>query len=415
MEILNNVNLEHAIDGKSDVGITIEDDIVNITVPQAFRVENDQSMLKKDILLFLKSISLAKKINYRNRKMTNEYGGSLPIDSYVWLIYDYLENGFYYSRDTVYSTNLSGKVSWKRTLKTTPIVSNGNIIYDKLITSKKVASNDIITHIYKICLKISSKKVGWLFNFAIKIQEKQLISIKEMIVKVKSELSSTYDDNKKIRFRHMINILESVKNDALKLDKVQYTINNYYYVFEQMVDKMFNGITGDEKKKYNPTGYWNILGENNHVKASDLRPDTICKVNDETFIIDAKMYQYGCTHNLKDLPDTQSLQKQVRYGEFVFNKIDVGGKVRNAFILPYNKELSSFKNDKNIIRYDNSNIVYIGEGYIDATNKNDEKDYERIFAFMIDFNYLLKNYKKSNDILTILVDKINELLERKSE
>lgn len=109
------------------------------------------------------------------------------------------------------------------------------------------------------------------------------------------------------------------------------------------------------------------------------------------------------------------MEQQQKLAIFVFNKIDVGGKVRNAFILPYNKELSSFKNDKNIIRYDNSNIVYIGEGYIDATNKNDEKDYERIFAFMIDFNYLLKNYKKSNDTLTILVDKINELLERKSE
>lgn len=415
MEILKNVDLAYTENAKDNVGISFSNDRVELVVPKFFRIEKDEHVLKTDILLFLESISIAKKINYKNSSNTKENDNGWPIESYVWLIHDYLENGFYYKRETVYSKDLNGKINWKRTLKNTPIISNGNIIYDKLITSKNSPSNDVITHIYKICLRESLEKIGWLFNYGFKILEFPLISSEEMVYRVKSEMASTFDDVKRIRFKHMLNILEKVDDKAIKKDKFQYQINNYYYVFEQMIDSVFNGLSGKEKKRYNPTGHWMLLGENDPKKASDLRPDTICKVNDETFIIDAKMYQYGCTHNIDDLPDTQSLQKQVTYGEYVFNKIDKNGKVRNAFILPYDKELESFKNDENIYRYDDSNLVYIGEGYVDWTDVANKKDHERIFAFLIDFNYLLNHYTEKNKMLESLVAKINELLDVENE
>ena len=51
------------------------------------------------------------------------------------------------------------------------------------------------------------------------------------------------------------------------------------------------------------------------------------------------MYQYGATGNFKDLPETSSIQKQVTYGDHVYNNINKSqGSVYNAFILPYNKE-----------------------------------------------------------------------------
>lgn len=412
MEILNNVDLTYSENAKDNVGISFSNDRVELVVPKFFRIEKDEHVLKTDILLFLESISIAKKINYKNSSNTKENDNGWPIESYVWLIHDYLENGFYYKRETGYSKELNGKINWKRTLKNTPIISDGNIIYDKLVTSKNSPSNDMITHIYKICLKESLEKVGWLFNYGFKILEFPLISSEEMVYRVKSEMASTYDDVKRIRFKHMLNILEKVDDKAIKKDKFQYQINNYYYVFEQMIDSIFNGLSGKEKKRYNPTGHWMLLGEEDPKKASDLRPDTICKVEDETFIIDAKMYQYGYTHNIYDLPDTQSLQKQVTYGEYVFNKIDRNGKVRNAFILPYDKELDLFKNDENIYIYDDSNLVYIGEGYVDWTDSTNKKDHERIFAFLIDFNYLLNNYTGKANVLGHLASKINELLNR---
>ena len=140
------------------VGIRIEDGEINIYVPQVFRKEQNY---KRDLLLFLKSISLIgnpdkEKLN----KGSDDTKDFWPINSYLWMIQDYLENGFYYNREKIYTNSFSGKIEWKKTLKQMPIYSNGNIIYDKLVTSKMMASNDLIAQIYKLCLKQSVDKIG---------------------------------------------------------------------------------------------------------------------------------------------------------------------------------------------------------------------------------------------------------------
>lgn len=371
------------------VGIKIDEGIVKVFVPRVFREDEDW---KKDIRLFLKSIEIAKTKNTENiNKGSNNTDNAWPIDSYLWLINDYLENGFYYNREKKISRSNSGKIEWKRTLQKVPIYSDGNIIYDQLITSKMTPANDMITHIYKLCLRQSIDKIGWLFNYNFHIQIDQIVSIKEMIMRVRKELNETFDDIKRIRFNHMLNILTTTEGDNMLSSHYSYGITNYYYVFETMVDMLFDGITGDEKKKYDPNGYWQLNGQNRFL-ASRLRPDTILKRNDKTYILDAKMYQYGATHDRSKLPETQSLQKQITYGDFVSNNLR-DKNIRNAFILPYNKCLKSFINDPGAIKYNDSNLVYFGYAYVDWRDDEDFQDYDNIYAFGIDFNYLLNNYK----------------------
>lgn len=371
------------------VGIKIDEGIVKVFVPRVFREDEDW---KKDIRLFLKSIEIAKTKNTENiNKGSNNTDNAWPIDSYLWLINDYLENGLYYNREKKISRSNSGKIEWKRTLQQVPIYSDGNIIYDQLITSKMTPANDMITHIYKLCLRQSIDKIGWLFNYNFHIQIDQIVSIKEMIMRVRKELNETFDDIKRIRFNHMLNILTTTEGDNMLSSHYSYGITNYYYVFETMVDMLFDGITGDEKKKYDPNGYWQLNGQNRFL-ASRLRPDTILKRNDKTYILDAKMYQYGATHDRSKLPETQSLQKQITYGDFVSNNL-MDKNIRNAFILPYNKLLKSFINDPNAMKYNDSNLVYFGYAYVDWRDDEDFQDYDNIYAFGIDFNYLLNNYK----------------------
>ncbi len=373
----------------SFVGIKIDEGIVKVFVPRVFREDEDW---KKDIRLFLKSIEIAKTKNTENiNKGSNNTDNAWPIDSYLWLINDYLENGLYYNREKKISRSNSGKIEWKRTLQQVPIYSDGNIIYDQLITSKMTPANDMITHIYKLCLRQSIDKIGWLFNYNFHIQIDQLVSIKEMIMRVRKELNETFDDIKRLRFTHMLNILTTTEGDNMLSSHYSYGITNYYYVFETMVDMLFDGITEDEKKKYDPNGYWQLNGQNRFL-ASRLRPDTILKRNDKTYILDAKMYQYGATHDRSKLPETQSLQKQITYGDFVSNNLR-DKNIRNAFILPYNKLLKSFINDPNAMKYNDSNLVYFGYAYVDWRDDEDFQDYDNIYAFGIDFNYLLNNYK----------------------
>lgn len=396
----------------SFVGIRIDEGIVKVFVPRVFREDEDW---KKDIRLFLKSIEIAKIKNTENiNKGSNNIDNAWPIDSYLWLINDYLENGLYYNREKKISRSNSGKIEWKRTLQQVPIYSDGNIIYDQLITSKMTPANDMITHIYKLCLRQSVDKIGWLFNYNFHIQIDQLVSIKEMIMRVRKELNETFDDIKRIRFNHMLNILKTTEGDNMLSSHYSYGITNYYYVFETMVDMLFDGITGDEKKKYDPNGYWQLNGQNRFL-ASRLRPDTILKRNDKTYILDAKMYQYGATHDRSKLPETQSLQKQITYGDFVSNNLR-DKNIRNAFILPYNKLLKSFINDPNAMKYNDSNLVYFGYAYVDWRDDEDFQDYDNIYAFGIDFNYLLNNYNKPDyEIINQFCEVIEENIKRYRE
>ena len=393
------------VDKSTDfVGIKLNKDEIEIYVPQVFRKEENY---KRDLLLFLSSISLAKTVEPEKIKRGNKESQIWPFDSYLWMIKDYLENGFYYNREKVYSNSYSGKIEWKKTLRNLPIYSGGNIIYDKLVTSRMSASNDMIAQIYKLCLKQSNNRIGWLYNYNLYVDVQQLVSVTEMISIVRKELLNTFDDIKRIRFNHMLKILKNVDGDNVISSSSTYGIENYYYVFETMVDMLFDGIK-DDKKKYNPNGYWKLNNQKEKV-ASSLRPDTILKRNDATYILDAKMYQYGVTHNTNDLPETQSIQKQITYGDFVYNNI--GDKnVRNAFILPYNKELKEFKNDEDVLKYNNGDLAYFGYSRVDW--REEFKDYDYVYAYGIDFNYLLRNYKKVDaDMINSLCASIEKQLE----
>lgn len=123
-------------------------------------------------------------------------------------------------------------------------------------------------------------------------------------------------------------------------------------------------------------------------------------IQETTYIIDAKMYQYGFTRNTRDLPETSSMQKQITYGDFIKNFVDSLTKIRNVFILPYNKMLPTFHLDinsekKRVLKDD---IIYIGEASVNCRDNYRVEDYDRIFTFLIDFNYLLRSYRKREDL-----------------
>lgn len=101
------------VDKSNDfVGMRIEDGEINIYVPQVFRKETNY---KRDLLLFLKSISLIgnpdkEKLN----KGSDDTKDFWPINSYLWMIQDYLENGFYYNREKYIRIHLVGKLNGKK-------------------------------------------------------------------------------------------------------------------------------------------------------------------------------------------------------------------------------------------------------------------------------------------------------------
>ena len=405
------INIIYVEKANDFIGFNIDKSGVAVYVPHSFRKEDKY---KSDLIALLKSISLAKtKEIEKNRKGSDKSNSIWPVESYLWIVRDYLENGFYYNREKTYSNSNSGKIDWKKTLKQVPIFSNGNIIYDKLITSKMAATNDLVAEIYKLCLKHSVAKICWLYNFDFHIEAQQLVSVTEMVSIIKKELDNTFDDIRRMRFNHMLKILNTSEGTKVDSNTYTYGIENYYYVFETMVDMLFDGLDEKKKRQYNPNGYWQ-LNNQDETKASSLRPDTILKRDGKTYILDSKMYQFGVTHKIEDLPETQSLQKQITYGDYV-SKIDKTDKVRNAFILPYDKK-KEFNDNIDVIRYRDGDLAYIGEAHVDWRNDENKTDYDNIYAYLIDFNYLLRNYKRVDyQIIDELCQSIESKINSKNE
>lgn len=405
------------IDKANDfAGIKIDDKGVNIYVPAFFHEVSDTLENRRNLLLFIRSIEIAKTIENVDINKQESGNSIWPIESFLWIIRDFLENGFYYNKERKYYSDSKGKIDWKKTIRTTPIVSNGNVIYDKLVTSRVSAADEEITTIYKICLKKAVDCISWLIpSYDIQIEVQQAKTTSEMVHIVNKNLNNTFDDVKRKRFNHMLEILKNADSNKLVSDTYSYGIYNYYYVFERMVDELFQGLKGKEKEKYNPNGYW-ALNNRHRLQSSNLRPDTVYKKDNKTYIIDAKMYQYGATADLDDLPKTSSMQKQITYGDFVKNNVDKTSEVRNAFILPYDKYNEKFVNEDNLERFNDSNLVYIGYAAVDWRKVNQQQDYEYIFTFMIDFNYLLQNYnvKNSSYINTLCYEIDKKLLSLKT-
>lgn len=416
-KILKVIQISDSEDSPDYVGIKVNDGNVEISIPNFLRLENINNPSKRDrdmILMFLRSISIAKSVKEERFKKTKEYGDVWPIESYLWIIDDYIENGVYFNRDKKYYSDNKGKIEWKKTIKNMPIVSNDNIIYDKLITSRTSALDSTITDIYKICLKHSIEKMAWYRDLNINVDIVQTKPVSEMIYHVKKELNNTFDDVKRIRFSHMLKILSLSEEQNISSNNFTYWINNYYYVYEKMIDFLFKGIADKQKENFNPSGAWQINGVDEPKKASNLRPDTIFikKMNDETeiFIIDAKMYKFGYTANLDDLPETTSIQKQITYGDHIKKEFP-NAKVRNAFIIPYNPNYFDEKT-KFTLEPVNEKILYVGKAYGKWRKEKEVFDHDNIYTFVIDFNYLLENYRSadSSDI-DALCKKIDEYID----
>ena len=358
----------------------------------------DKKVFRIDVVNILRTISLAK-----SRSATNNSSGTgisqseqFAIVSYMWIIRDYLSNGYYRNSEKIYRTNGKGKINWKKTLETQPIVSNGNIIYDKIVVEVRNDCDDVITEAHKWCVFDSVRKIGWLFG----INQKSVFVpratdsvIKKYIRAIKTELARTFDDTKKMRLSHMLKVLTGV-DDSDRTKEIVYGVDKYHYVYERMVDYVFSNVS--DITKYNPNAQW-YLSKNNYepTPASSLRPDTVRLVpktgtNEKiAYVIDAKFYRFGTTGNESDLPSTTSIQKQITYGDHIIANLraaDSIDSVRNAFIIPYNKN----KNDLGC----SGNLEYIG--YSKANWRYDELSHETVHAFLIDTKHLISTWSQGN-------------------
>lgn len=158
----------------------------------------------------------------------------------------------------------------------------------------------------------------------------------------------------------------------------------FEYIWEYMVNSVYGNL---DPKLYFPNSKYNLVDFDKDIESSALRPDTVLEVEKDLYILDSKYYKYGITKNPSDLPSTDSIQKQITYGDHAKNKIQKHQKIFNAFIIPYNKRNNKFGLDKN--------IEYVG--FAESSWRNSKELYDHISVILVDTKFLIDCYNRQED------------------
>lgn len=389
------------------IGLKIVGNQIKLFYPECYRLEQESLDFRDDIIDLLRTISIAKTPSSEKMQANNTFSdeGEFALMSYLWIIKDYLSNGFYLNREKIFKTNQKGRVNWKKTLQSQTIVSNGNIIYPNLTVEVRNNTDNILVEIHKHCIKISIDYIGWLFNLnSTFIQTKPYTKeLKKLYIStLRGELDRTFDDDKRVRLNHLLKVIIGLDQFEENKEFV-YGVNNYYFVFERMIDNIFGNV--NDLRDFYPKANW-YLKKNlyNGSPTADLRPDTLIIDEDKktTFILDSKFYRFGYTGSELDLPETSSIQKQITYGEYVRNnavKFPIE-HVYNAFLMPYDKEREVFKST--------DNIQYVG--YAKSEWKANDQSHEFIHAFLIDLKHVVKTWNRLNhdEDVKVLIEEIEK-------
>lgn len=368
------------------VGLQCVDGNFGVNFPLGFHVAEDDKGLRKDILMLISTIAATteKKESVVAQGRADKFDTGFPIQAYIYLIYDFLNRGYYRERETHFNISTRGKINWARTIKTQkPYLQDDTAYYLKFVTKKNtVNDNELISLVYEFCVYESFRKIGWIFTYStprkprIKYNKKQFVSV------VRNKYQQTFDDRNKRLFRNMLAILEE-EDDPDAPANYRYGTHRFEYVWESMIDKVF-GIEG--KAAFFPKTRW-ILSEKEYGNAN-LEPDSIMLWQDKLYVLDAKYYKFGVTKKASDLPGSTSINKQITYGEYIAEQRNFKNEnIYNAFLMPFDSVDPKWKGA--------SDLLSIGMAI--SSWKSNEKTYEKIQGILVDVKYLMSISVRGNE------------------
>lgn len=400
------------------VGIRYDKDKINILLPLGYdkgtfdEVNTLDAEQKVELLLLLKTITLVKSYTGDKTDFGNDDGekNEIPFNSFIWIINDYFNNGLYQEIEKRYTQRGHGKINWKKTLNSEHYFSEKSVDFINPFYESNIQKNNVITELNNYCLHLSVKYVGFIFG-KINLPECSIKTsfiddnLKFFVDIINKELSRSFNDRKKILLTHIKRILTMSYDDSFENQR-SYGTRKYEYAWEKMVNESLGSKI--DISKYFPNAFWNIKGKKPEEDRSKLRPDSIYidKSNNKAYILDAKYYKYGVTGLISDLPHTDSIQKQITYGDHILNNLDIYGfpqnNIYNAFIIPFNKKQEPFINDEN--------MVYMG--YANSAWRKDNFSHERISLLLVDTKYLIDCFYHNEDAdmkkLVALIEESNK-------
>lgn len=357
--------------------------------PRGFQLSSDEKQLRRDILSLLATIGKFTDRREGERNTNSKDGEflSFPILSYQYIIYDFLAHGYYIEKEPRYVESPKGIISWKRTIqKEKPEFDAGNLVYlNFVVKTSRNNDNNLISKIHEYCVYESFEKLGWLYLSTEALPQKPRIKVNrgQFLAVLRQELEATFNEEKRHLFQSMINIISLDSENRPNAFKDTFGVNRFEYIWERLIDYVFGDAN---REQYYPRSRWHIVrGRAGITESSELRPDTVVKVGEKVFILDSKYYRYGITFNPAHLPSTDSIQKQITYGEYV-ERIGLAKRenIYNAFILPFNAAGGKL-------------YQFVAVGIAEWKEYGPKTpNYDYVLGILVDTTHLLRNYARHN-------------------
>ncbi len=291
---------------------------------------------------------------------------SFPIYDYMYVLEYFISHNYEYYKETEikYGAKESGKISWKRTIKNIkPNISEDNdVIYlDTIRRYSSLNDDNLITTINAYCVSMASKLVGSFYGDLL-VEDGESPdeeTSKIWIDFLNHKISQTNLDNNKRLFSSMIAIISNETNRSGD-ERILFGTSRFHLIWERMVDATFGRLTDNNKNDFYPAVSWE--DSSNSEKSSYLRPDTIYINDNKVYVIDAKYYRYGLNHDLKLLPGSSDVIKQITYVEFLKSRYKGKYEINEVspFIVPtYNKRVVVEKSATAKVDWNNSDVKVV--------------------------------------------------------
>lgn len=290
--------------GRDFVGVSQSGDYgLQVTVPYGIVIPDMVSNLDTGNMRFLKIYvkAIQKALNDKSVRYTideNSVGIKHPLAA-VNIIYDYITMGPLIEFDTSEVLSNLGKMDLNRTIqKVIPSYINDNLIYDEYITRKRRVVQDNYVAIVQANIINHFMKNGGelLFGSNLKVHTKPLKLDKTVSLKLRKEISQTFNSRKLTVIQWMLEYLSGAFISEESKGHWNYAIIAST-LWEVMVDKVFGNQVTRNKTKYGKRYSFYSIDEGKTVfTGRPTEHDTIYETDDEVIIIDAKMY--GRDNNL---------------------------------------------------------------------------------------------------------------------
>lgn len=383
-------------EGDGFVGVKADTDDAMIYFPIGYQLPANDDDLRADInnLFYVLAAFMKEDKVIEESKFAAPRTVDFPMHAYLRIIRHYLRTGRYYiETDPRYKTDTKGRASWPRTVREQRalVQKNGSLIFTNMtVRSSTPNANKKITQIHQYCVYEAFEKMGWLYVPYMPEKPGPHPENREAIYILEKKLASTHNDEEQELFSAMKAMLIYMDE---KTSEKQYFFGTDFFerVWEKMIDKAF-GV--EDKEQYFPRTRW-LLDYGRQKVKTPLQPDSIMIYNGKVYVLDAKLYRFGCNPDKPDfLPNSSDINKQITYGEYIARTKGVpADSLYNAFIMPFNSTENGFWTldaAGNIVPGFTGDIGNVAEAVGDW--KPDPKKYERVQGVVMDTRFLMYNY-----------------------